>query len=216
MNPARAFGPSVVTASFKHYHWIYWVGPFLGSLLATGLYGILKTFDYGSVVLGQDSDHEGTGAGGGAPSANEKPVDAVPAQFLWHASMGYTRDQRKAMIASGMRPDELERAEAGMVAGTSDGNHPALEKPNMMRGADSQSRNSDTTMQEQNGPKDTTDSAANGGQQTHVKPLGRDKNGDPVPSIMNAQLQDRGGIGAPGAHRSGFTNFKAMHNAVRG
>lgn len=28
--------------------------------------------------------------------------------------MGFTRDQRKAMLASGMRPEELERAEAGM------------------------------------------------------------------------------------------------------
>ena len=35
MNTARAFGPSVVT-KFESAHWVYWLGPFLGSVLATG------------------------------------------------------------------------------------------------------------------------------------------------------------------------------------
>ncbi|XP_070187779.1 aquaporin-8-like [Littorina saxatilis] len=38
MNPARSFGPAVVisyaTTSFWTYHYIYWVGPLLGSLVA--------------------------------------------------------------------------------------------------------------------------------------------------------------------------------------
>ncbi|CAD6565881.1 MAG: hypothetical protein CYPHOPRED_000082 [Cyphobasidiales sp. Tagirdzhanova-0007] len=231
MNPARSFGPSVVTASFPKYHWIYWVGPFLGSLLATGIYSILKAFDYGSVVLGQDSDSES--------KAPAPPVEA-PVQRLWHASMGYTRDQRKAMIASGMRPDELERAEAGMVAGSHDGNHPSLQGMDGQNektrpppggryganGGDSQSRHSDTTLdhgrsaaapaQGDSGPDSPTAPARGGGQQTHVAPIGYTKDGEPIPSIMNAQLQDRGGIGAPGAHEGGFSNFKWLHNAVRG
>ena len=33
VNPARSFGPAVV-GGFAGYHWIYWVSPFLGALLA--------------------------------------------------------------------------------------------------------------------------------------------------------------------------------------
>jgi len=109
MNPARALGPSVLSNRWPGYTWIYYVGPIIGSLIATFIYSLLKAFDYGSVVLGQDSDNEAT--------SPRLPV----ASRMWHASMGFTRDQRKAMLASGMRPDELERAEAGMVANTAAG-----------------------------------------------------------------------------------------------
>ena len=37
MNPARVFGPGLV-AGFWEYHWIYWVGPILGSVVASLLY----------------------------------------------------------------------------------------------------------------------------------------------------------------------------------
>ena len=40
MNPARSFGPAVMM-NFWEYHWIYWVGPFSGSTLATLVYYIL-------------------------------------------------------------------------------------------------------------------------------------------------------------------------------
>jgi aquaporin related protein len=38
MNPARAFAPAVVNGSFPGYHWIYWIGPILGALLAVIAY----------------------------------------------------------------------------------------------------------------------------------------------------------------------------------
>ncbi|KAK6171368.1 hypothetical protein SNE40_019573 [Patella caerulea] len=42
MNPARSFGPAVVISVFNKsiwdYHYIYWVGPFLGSFLAAFIY----------------------------------------------------------------------------------------------------------------------------------------------------------------------------------
>ncbi|GAA6234744.1 aquaporin-4 isoform X2 [Lates japonicus] len=40
MNPARSFGPAMVTLNFEH-HWVYWVGPVLGAVLAAGLYEYL-------------------------------------------------------------------------------------------------------------------------------------------------------------------------------
>ncbi|EKM57805.1 uncharacterized protein PHACADRAFT_89277 [Phanerochaete carnosa HHB-10118-sp] len=42
LNTARAFGPAVVTGFPHGSHWIYWVGPGIGSLIATALYAALK------------------------------------------------------------------------------------------------------------------------------------------------------------------------------
>jgi len=46
LNPARSFGPCVVLHSFPYYHWIYWVGPFLGSLLAVTFYRLIKVLEF--------------------------------------------------------------------------------------------------------------------------------------------------------------------------
>ncbi|CAG5116138.1 unnamed protein product [Candidula unifasciata] len=37
MNPARSFGPAVVSGSWNH-HWVYWVAPFAGSTFGSQLY----------------------------------------------------------------------------------------------------------------------------------------------------------------------------------
>ena len=47
INPARSFGPAVVT-KFVGYHWIYWLGPVLGSLLSYVVYAALKWLEYQS------------------------------------------------------------------------------------------------------------------------------------------------------------------------
>ncbi|KAG9000068.1 hypothetical protein FRB94_005647 [Tulasnella sp. JGI-2019a] len=45
LNTARSFGPAVVSG-FTNTHWIYWLGPFLGSLLASAFYILLKRIEY--------------------------------------------------------------------------------------------------------------------------------------------------------------------------
>ncbi|KAF7422701.1 hypothetical protein PC9H_010857 [Pleurotus ostreatus] len=44
MNTARSFGPAVVTGFPDSHHWVYWVGPLLGSLLGSGFYTLLKQY----------------------------------------------------------------------------------------------------------------------------------------------------------------------------
>ncbi|OAL49753.1 aquaporin-5 [Pyrenochaeta sp. DS3sAY3a] len=59
LNPARSFGPCVVTHSFPGYHYIYWIGPFMGTLLATGFYKLFQVMNYQTINPGQDfDDHE--------------------------------------------------------------------------------------------------------------------------------------------------------------
>ncbi|KAH7269329.1 aquaporin-like protein [Fusarium redolens] len=55
INPARSFGPSVI-AGFHGYDWIYYLGPFMGSLLAFGCYKIFKVLEYQTANPGQDDD----------------------------------------------------------------------------------------------------------------------------------------------------------------
>jgi len=57
LNPARSFGPAVVTG-FQGSHWIYWVGPFLGTLLAFGFYRLMKFVDYETANPGQDFNEQ--------------------------------------------------------------------------------------------------------------------------------------------------------------
>jgi len=54
LNPARSFGPAVVAHKFDGYHWIYWVGPALGAIVAVGFYKLVKMLEYETVKPGAD------------------------------------------------------------------------------------------------------------------------------------------------------------------
>jgi aquaporin related protein len=56
LNPARSFGPCVITGSFDTEHWIYWVGPAIGSLIAVCFYWFIKTLEYEMANPGADGD----------------------------------------------------------------------------------------------------------------------------------------------------------------
>jgi len=68
LNPARSFGPAVVTAlagrrGFDDEHWIYWAGPAAGAVAAAGLYRFLKVLDYERANPGQDAANPGRAPG---------------------------------------------------------------------------------------------------------------------------------------------------------
>jgi aquaporin related protein len=55
LNPARSLAPAIVTRSFPTYHWIYWVGPTAGTVIAVLLYKLIKALEYETA---QDDEEE--------------------------------------------------------------------------------------------------------------------------------------------------------------
>ncbi|KAE8548197.1 hypothetical protein EYB25_009991 [Talaromyces marneffei] len=56
LNFARSLGPAVVNHSFPHYFWIYFLGPMLGSCLASSFYFFLNKMRYETCNPGQDAE----------------------------------------------------------------------------------------------------------------------------------------------------------------
>nr|BAU71501.1 aquaporin [Rhizophagus clarus] len=50
LNPARTFGPAIVANDYGRAHWIYYIGPTLGSLLAAAYWYLLKFLQYEKAV----------------------------------------------------------------------------------------------------------------------------------------------------------------------
>ncbi|KAL8279137.1 hypothetical protein RQP46_008393 [Phenoliferia psychrophenolica] len=75
INPARTFGPSVVNGHFTHNAYLYYIGQYLGSLLATACYVTLKRLHYAEVV----GDVEA------ADASQSQQLDNSPAMTGLHA-----------------------------------------------------------------------------------------------------------------------------------
>ncbi|KAJ3103741.1 hypothetical protein HDU96_009161 [Phlyctochytrium bullatum] len=56
LNPARSFGAAVLSGYWS-FHWVFWVGPFLGAALAAGIYSFFKHFNYETLNPDQEDDH---------------------------------------------------------------------------------------------------------------------------------------------------------------
>ncbi|CZT02238.1 related to aquaporin [Rhynchosporium graminicola] len=55
LNPIRSLAPCMVSHSFTSYHWIHWIGPISGVILAVLIYKLVKALEYES-VNGEDHD----------------------------------------------------------------------------------------------------------------------------------------------------------------
>lgn len=56
MNPARAWGPALVSGDWKN-HWIYWIGPWLGGSLAPCVYyGLSDFYDKKKMDMAADAE----------------------------------------------------------------------------------------------------------------------------------------------------------------
>ena len=60
-NPARSFGPCAVTGVWDSEHYVYWVGPAIGALIAVVFYKFIKILEYEIANPGQDADGEDEG-----------------------------------------------------------------------------------------------------------------------------------------------------------
>lgn len=58
VNTARAFGSAVVTGDFVGSHWIYWLGPSLGAVLAAALHKMLRNVHYWELMENADATSE--------------------------------------------------------------------------------------------------------------------------------------------------------------
>lgn len=60
MNPARSFGPALLSGAWSH-HWVYWIGPLSGAVLGAFLYRYVRTADPPKIPAGRKGARGGDG-----------------------------------------------------------------------------------------------------------------------------------------------------------
>ncbi|CAN9211246.1 unnamed protein product [Alternaria alternata] len=106
LNPARSFGPAVVTGVWPGHHWIYWLGPLLGAILAVIFYRLMKMLEYETANPGADHD--------GREAYHEHGVGRSSTQYevsgARHATDGTDeREQLRKLRSSFMLPTMIQR-----------------------------------------------------------------------------------------------------------
>lgn len=69
LNPARAFGPALVSGYFANHH-VYWTGPLLGAILAAVVYGLILPWGRAS-----EERETGTEPEAGEPGSEEEVAE---------------------------------------------------------------------------------------------------------------------------------------------
>lgn len=121
LNPARSFGPCVANRDFPGIHWIYWIGPGLGAIIASGFYWFIKGIEFQTANPGQDFDDLEANAFDPTQDLS-RPV--VSPNAVVDRSVG----QDLAVINSGenrasLSPDRARNSKEGRRSSMTIGNH---------------------------------------------------------------------------------------------
>jgi aquaporin related protein len=110
MNPARSFGPAILEG-FDNAHWIFWVGPFVGSLMAVAFYSWLEYIrywmlhpTYNAEPLMTPNDYVANPAGEAAPLVSHGTRGDTRGDIH-----GDTHGEKGARLEEGIATDDLRR-----------------------------------------------------------------------------------------------------------
>jgi glycerol uptake facilitator-like aquaporin len=121
LNPARSLGPCIVTNLYDAEHWIYWVGPGLGSVFAIGFYKFIKMLEYEMANPGQDGDEHNDPTKNPNHEVREKQRTST-ARVL--QALGYpTMAERQAQTSL----ENMGQAEEGTLCGNCNRTAPMLD-----------------------------------------------------------------------------------------
>jgi hypothetical protein len=123
LNPARSFGPCVANGRFPSEHWIYWLGPVLGAVLASGFFWFIKSCEYQTANPGQDFDDLEASAYNPEQDLTRPVVSAtavLPERAGSPLNLRTSKEERSATY----EPDRLDSANSA-IGLTAHGNNPA-------------------------------------------------------------------------------------------